>query len=127
MAGAAVAVAVAGARRLWAVRGQEHAVTIGRPIDELMRGDSLPEPLAVLGDRVEVDLQPAPGDWGTEVRVRAPRRRSAGDLREGLREAKQKLETGEVLRVEDQPTAREELPGRLTAVLHRQMRRGGLG
>lgn len=127
-AGFGVGVAAAGTRRPRPVTvPQQHAVTIHRSIDDLAPGGTLPEPLGTLADGGEVDVRPAPGDWGTEVRVTAPRGTAAGDLREALREAKQKLETGEVLRLEHQPAGRGQLSGRVTAVAHRQLRRGGRG
>jgi hypothetical protein len=67
--------------------------------------DALPAPLAAFGDRIEVRATPAPGDKGTEL---AARFRAGGsdeeiqDLRAALREAKQLIEVGEVLRLEPQ-------------------------
>jgi len=75
----------------------------------------LPAPLADLGDRVEVRIQPASRDRGTELsaRLRGPPPGSRldrlggedaeADLRRALREAKQLLEVGEVLAVDPTP------------------------
>jgi len=78
--------------------------------------DSLPAPLAELGDRIEVDVRPAPADKGTELYVRLrdqSGRGSAGsrlsgndaesELRSALRRTKQLLEVGEVLAVDPAP------------------------
>jgi hypothetical protein len=66
----------------------------------------LPAPLAALGDRVEVRTTPAPADRGTELAARYRDRPTADDLealRRALREAKQLVEVGEVLRVDPVP------------------------
>jgi hypothetical protein len=78
---------------------------------------SLPAPLAAYGDRIETRISPAPGGKGTELAVRL-RQRSSGsaaaparlagsdpqaELRSALREAKQLIEVGEVLRVDPAP------------------------
>lgn len=65
-----------------------------------------PAPLAALGDRVELRIGAAPGDKGTEIAARFRTRPSDDDLarlRAALRQAKQLIEVGEVLRVEPQP------------------------
>ncbi len=53
-----------------------HTVTINRPPDEVSANGRLSEPLAKLGDKIEVQVRPAPGDRGTEVaaRLREPLR-----------------------------------------------------
>jgi hypothetical protein len=101
-----------------------HTLTINRPPEEVRPDGLLPEPLAELGDAVEVQVRPAPGDRGTELAARlregAPTgmrgavARAAGsdprqDLRGALRQAKQLLETGEVLSADKPPTARRTL------------------
>jgi hypothetical protein len=75
----------------------------------------LPAPLAELGDRIEVRVDAAPGDKGTELAARlrdsgtgSPASRLSGsdpqaDLRSALREAKQLIEVGEVLAVDPAP------------------------
>ncbi|UNX55055.1 hypothetical protein MF406_01855 [Georgenia sp. TF02-10] len=81
-------------------------LTVDRPAAEL---DPLPAPLADLGDRVDVELRPAPGGRGTELAA-TPRPGASGvdrdTLRTALREAKQIAETGEVLRLGDPPHGR---------------------
>ncbi|MCH1866530.1 hypothetical protein [Nocardioides sp. CFH 31398] len=81
-----------------------------------VREDALPGPLAILVDRIEVRVRPAPADKGTELSVRfrdrPPRaslpRRLVGDdpeaeLRSALRRSKQLIEVGEVLVVDPAP------------------------
>ncbi|RFU23227.1 hypothetical protein [Geodermatophilus marinus] len=85
------------------------AVTVLRPPAEVGTGADLPAPLAALGERVEVRVTPAPGDRGSELaaRFREPAgEEDLGRLRAALREAKQLLEVGEVLRVDPQPHGR---------------------
>jgi hypothetical protein len=68
--------------------------------------DATPAPLAALGDRIEWQATAAPADKGTELAARFRDRPSAEDLedlRRALRDAKQLVEVGEVLRVEPQP------------------------
>jgi hypothetical protein len=99
-----------------------HAVTVNRPEADIRRDGALPEPLARLGDAVEVRLRPAPGGKGTELAARLRAGEPSGvsgavarltdtdprrDLRRALREAKQLVETGEILRP-DRPSSNEE-------------------
>jgi hypothetical protein len=101
-----------------------HTVTVNRPPEEVAPEGRLPEPLATLGDAVEVRLRPAPGGRGTELAARLRQNVPAGpaealaraagsdprqDLRAALRQSKQLLETGEVLTPDEQPTARRTL------------------
>ena len=82
------------------------AVTVLCSPEQVGTGTDLPAPLAALGDRLELRITPAPGDRGTELAARYRDRPSDDDLgrlRAALREAKQLIETGEVLRVEPQP------------------------
>jgi hypothetical protein len=103
-----------------------HTVTVNRPLEEVQPDGQLPEPLAELGDAIEVQVRPAPGDRGTELAARlrqgAPTgmrgaaARAAGtdprqDLRAALRQARQLLETGEVLSPDQPPTTRRTLRG----------------
>ncbi|MDZ5661766.1 hypothetical protein SFC79_08330 [Nocardioides sp. S-58] len=99
-------------------RSRWRSVTINRRQDEVMPSGKLPGPLAALGDSVEVEVRPAPGGKGTEL---AARLRTAGPtgprsvpassededprerVRSALREAKQLIEVGEVLRVDPAP------------------------
>jgi hypothetical protein len=102
-------------------RSRWRAVTIDRPPEEVMPGGRIPAPLAALGDDVEVGVRPAAGGKGTELRarLRAPEpegvasaaARVSGDdprqrVRSALREAKQLVEVGEVLRVDPTPHGR---------------------
>jgi hypothetical protein len=82
------------------------AVTVLRPQPEVGTPDAPPAPLAALGDRIEVRITPAPADRGTELAARfrdLPNADDLGALRAALREAKQLLEVGEVLRVDPAP------------------------
>lgn len=83
-----------------------------------MPDNQVPRPLDQLGDLVEVEVRPAPGGKGSELRARlrtpeptgiasAAARLSGDDprqqVRSALREAKQLIEVGEVLRVDPAP------------------------
>ena len=105
-----------------------HAITVNRPPEEVSPEDRLLEPLAELGDDVEVQIRSAPGDRGTEilarvrgsvpsgvggVRARASGEDPRGALRKALRETQWLLETGEVLRPDPEPTTKPTPGGRL--------------
>jgi hypothetical protein len=107
-------------------RDRWHAVTVNRPPEEVAPDGRLPEPLAGLGDAAEVRIRPAPGGRGTEVAARLREGAPVGpggivarasgndprqDLRSALRQSRQLLETGEVLRADEPPTARRTLRG----------------
>ncbi|MQA33016.1 hypothetical protein [Modestobacter roseus] len=80
------------------------AVTVRTDPEQLRT--TTPAPLAAFGDRLEVRVTPAPGDRGAELaaRFRGPvTEEEIGELRSALREAKQLVEVGEVLRVDPQP------------------------
>ena len=92
------------------------AVTINASPDEVMPEGRVPEPLARLGDLVQVEVSAAPGDKGAELRARLRPPTPAGSVvarlsgqdprqqvRSALREAKQLIEVGEVLRVDPVP------------------------
>ena len=92
------------------------AVTVDGEPDQVAPGGQLPEPLAALGDRIEVRVRPAPGGKGTELAARLRDRPSSGtalgrlngsdpqaDLRSALRRAKQLIEVGEVLAADPIP------------------------
>jgi hypothetical protein len=102
-------------------RSRWRAVTINRSPEEVMPDQRIPGPLAELGDLVEVEVRPAPGGKGSELRARLRRSepsgaasaasRLSGDdprqrVRAALREAKQLIEVGEVLRVDPTPHGR---------------------
>jgi hypothetical protein len=142
MTGAAVAAAVAGVvgRRVLASRRgarwpmmttglrrrpRWHVVTVNRPVDEVAPDGRIPEPLAKLGDEVEVQVHRAVGDRGTALAARLRREpsgiagvtaRLTGDdprqaLRAALRHAKQLAETGEILCPDQPGTTRRTLTG----------------
>lgn len=97
------------------------AVTVLGAPDDVLPGGRVPAPVARLGGGVELEARLAPGDKGTELRARfrpdgahtvgatgardqdTARR---GRLRAALREAKQLIEVGEVLRVDPVPHGR---------------------
>jgi uncharacterized membrane protein len=102
-------------------RSRWRAVTINRSPDEIMPDDRVPGPLAALGDLVEVEVRAAPGGKGSELRARLRRGEPTGatsaaarvsgkdprqQVRAALREAKQLIEVGEVLRVDPNPHGR---------------------
>lgn len=114
-----------------------HAVTVNRSREELAPGGRLPDPIAQLGDGVEVELHPAPGGKGTElaVRLREGEPGGVGDLtarlsgddprlaiRTALRRSKQIAETGEVLSPDRPGTATRTL---LNRPLEMAVRRAG--
>lgn len=99
-------------------RSRWRSVTINKSPEEVMPDGLLPDPLAALGDRIEVQVRKAPGDKGTELaaRLRQPEpsgpgsavKRLTGDdprqqVRAALRTTKQLIEVGEVLRVDPAP------------------------
>jgi hypothetical protein len=82
------------------------AVTVLCSPEQVGTGADLPAPLAALGDRLDLRITPAPGDRGTELAARYRDRPSDDDLRalrSALRETKQLIEVGEVLRVDPAP------------------------
>jgi len=102
-------------------RNRWRVVTVNKPAAEVAPGGKLPEPLAALGDSVEVRITPAPDGKGTEiaVRLRAPEpsgaaavpARLAGHdprqaVRSALRESKALIEVGEILRLDPRPAGR---------------------
>jgi hypothetical protein len=105
-------------------RDRWHSVTINRSPEEV---GPQPEPLAELGDTVELRVRPAPGGRGTELAARLAgeipsglgrlaAKRTGGDpvthLRRALREAKQLAEIGEVLLPDRPPTTERTLTSR---------------
>ncbi|GII81650.1 hypothetical protein Sru01_66320 [Sphaerisporangium rufum] len=130
--------------RLWSSRERARAerrrirwqvVTINRRPEEVMPEGRLPEPLARLGESIEVQVRDAPGGRGTELGARPHARIPSGveevmarlggedprqAVRRALRESKCLIETGEVLRA-DEPAARRPAPiGRPPAVAARR-------
>jgi hypothetical protein len=120
-------------------RSRWRAVTINRQPEEVMPDDRRPAPLAELGDLVEVEVRTAPGGKGSELRARlrspeptggasAVARLSGKDSRQrvraALREAKQLIEVGEVLRVDPAPHGRRS-PTPTGAVVEAAAKRAG--
>jgi uncharacterized membrane protein len=102
-------------------RSRWRAVTSDRDPEAVMPQGRVPAPLDELGDLVEVSVRVAAGGKGTELRARlrvpepagaasAAARLSGDDprqrVRAALREAKQLIEVGEVLRVDPTPHGR---------------------
>lgn len=88
-------------------------VTVNVPADSFPGEDELPEPITKLRDRADVTIRPAPGGHGTELGLRPIQTppgitaRIAGtdprqELRKALRAAKSIIETGEVIRPDEQ-------------------------
>lgn len=92
-------------------RTRWQAVTVLADPDDVYSGGHKPPFLADLGEDVEVELRPAAGDKGTELRARlrqpATSEKSADEaaksIRVALRRSKQVIEAGEVLRVDPTP------------------------
>ena len=120
-------------------RSRWWAVTINRSPDEVMPQGQAPAPLAELGDLVEVEVCPAPAGRGSELRARlrgpeptgtasAAARLTGNDprqrVRAALREAKQLIEVGEVLRVDPTPHGRRN-PTPAGAVVEAATKRAG--
>jgi hypothetical protein len=120
-------------------RSRWRAVTINRSPEEVMPDNQRPAPLAELGDRVEVEVRTAPGGKGSELRarLRSPEPRGAASaaarlsgsdprrqVRAALREAKQLIEVGEVLRVDPAPHGRRS-PTPTGAVVEAATKRAG--
>lgn len=86
--------------------------TVHRPPEEVAPEGRLPSPLAELGAAVEVRTRPAPGGRGTELAARAARsgpvrkRPRPPEIRKAVRDAKELLEVGEILRNEPRPHGR---------------------
>lgn len=116
-------------------------VTVNRPPMDVLPEGRPPTPLDEFGDALEITVRPAPGDRGTELAARLRETPSAAEtslpsrlagedprqeVRRALREAKSLLETGEVLRSDAPPTAREDtIGGRIVGAASR--RSGGEG
>ena len=90
-----------------------HVVTVNLPPERVSPDGLAPVPLRDLPD-VEVRMQKAPADKGTEIAVKGAKGADVGTLRRALREAKSLLETGEVLLPSGPPTSQ---PTPLTAPL----------
>ena len=113
-------------------------MTVLAPPDRIAPGGRLPEPLRALEDSVEVRMQPAPGDRGTELYARrtdgtragsVPARLTGSDglaeLRTALREAKSLVECGEVVEPVSPPTTHPGPAGRLLSALDRRAQGAG--
>jgi hypothetical protein len=98
--------------------GRWRVVTVYRTQDQVAPGGQYPQPLLELGDLVEIRMSEAPGSKGTELAARLRSGEPAGAsavfarvrgtdprqaLRRALRESKQLLETGEVIRLDPKP------------------------
>ena len=108
-----------------------HAVTVNRPPEEVSSEKPLPGPLTELGDKIEVQIRPAPGDKGTEIAARVRGSVPSGPLgtyarlsdndprqalRKALRETKSLLETGEVLKPDTRPSTKPTPGGKLLGI-----------
>jgi hypothetical protein len=99
-------------------RSRWRAVTVNKPASDVAPDGVLPAPLAKLGDAVEVRISPAADSKGTELAARLRDGEPSGlkgtigrltgedprqAVRSALRQSKQLLEVGEILRVDPQP------------------------
>lgn len=129
-AGAAVAGRAVDNRRARAWRdadARRRVVTVDRPVDEVLAA-GLPEPVAALGDAVDVEVTAAPGGRGTRLAVR-PRDGAAvdaGTVRRALREARALLEVGWVPSPDAPPTTGPTRTGTALRAVTRHGRDGGL-
>jgi hypothetical protein len=118
-------------------RDRWHTITI---FCEPERLGALPPPLDELGEPVEVNIRPAPGDHGTELSARLTNRVPTGvrklaarardddpvrRLRRALREARSLAEVGEVLQPDTPPTTRPTPTGAPLAYATRHAREEG--
>jgi hypothetical protein len=86
-----------GSGLLGRARGRPVVVEINRtPADLPSERSAWPEPLSGLAERAHVYLDPTPGR--PTMSLRATPRKTRDDIRRAVRETKQLLETGEVLR-----------------------------
>jgi hypothetical protein len=106
--------------------GRWHSVTVNCTPEEL---GNPPAALAELGEKVEIRVNPAPGDRGTELAARLVDQGAGTDevrrLRKSLREAKQLAEAGEVLLPDAPSTTEKTLIGRPLAAINRVARSAG--
>lgn len=103
---------------------RSYAVVVNLDEDKLCpQGEHLTPPLERLAEFAEVRLRRAPNGRGTQVLAVA--RRSGVDVRARLREAKQLLETGEVLWSDPWPAARDAAAQRTTRWVDQALARGG--
>ena len=79
-----------------------HAATVNLPPERVSDDGSAPPPLRDMAG-IEVRMQKAPADKGTEIYVRSTGA-DVADVRRALREAKSLLETGDVLLPAGPPT-----------------------
>jgi hypothetical protein len=113
-------------------------VTVLAPPERIAPGGELPEPLRAMGDAIEVRMEPAPGDRGTELYARrtdgtrpgaTASRLTGGDdlaeLRTALREAKSLVECGEVVQPVSPPKTHPGPAGRVLAALDRRAQGAG--
>ena len=134
--GAAALAAVAAGTTWWVRRrgrAGDHperplAVTVHRPYDELVEELGRPDAAVLRGldDDAQLELTPAPGSFGTELRLRPGSRRpgSRAEARQSLREAKQILETGATMPPDRAVTRR---PTLTSVPLEIAIRRAGTG
>jgi hypothetical protein len=105
---------------------RRHAVTVNRPPDRIRRDGRLPNPLTVLGDGIEVEIRPAPGNRGTEIYAKSRGEVGEGAVRRALRDTRSLLEAGDVLLPDGPPTTRPTLWNKGLRAVTRRGREGGL-
>lgn len=95
--------------------GRWHVITVNKPLEDVTVIGGLPEPLARLGDMVEVNMQPAPANQGTELSARLIKdnmgkmnpREALRQLRTALRHSRMVLETGEISQADRNPSTQK--------------------
>ncbi|HEX8095085.1 hypothetical protein [Jatrophihabitans sp.] len=96
-------------------------VTILAAPQEIARDGRLPEPLAELAEFIDIRIEPAPGDRGSQLSARTKLAHTpdstlwkgkdlSRQVHSALRHAKQLIEVGEVLSVEPQPAGKRRQP-----------------
>ena len=127
---AGTAAALAGAALGWRrIAGKRQTITRGVTVDrplgavrELVQDTDV---LAgALGRPVEVTVQPAPADWGTEIHVEVDRAHDKA-ARTALRQVKSVLECGQVLSTRDDPAARGSVAEAITNAMRDRLMAGG--
>jgi hypothetical protein len=105
---------------------RRHAITVYRPLSEIDRDGRLPSPLTELGDGIDLEFRPAPGDRGTEIYARSKGAVSKGAVRRALRDTRALLEAGDVLLPDGPPTTEPTLLNKPLRTVTQRGREEGL-
>jgi hypothetical protein len=105
---------------------RRHAITVYRPPAEIAPDGRLPSPLRELGDGIELEMRPAPGDRGTEILARSRGTVSEGAVRRALRDTRSLLEVGDVLLPDGPATTQPTVWNKPLRMATQRGREGGL-